>query len=495
MARSRTLKDPLPPGEREGPDAKRRAGEGEVRAGARTRRAPAQAVPGGKEKLTVAILGRPNVGKSTLFNRLAGRRLALVDDTPGVTRDRREAEARLGDLRFRIIDTAGLEEAAPGDLAERMRAQTERALALADVALLMIDARAGITPLDRHFAEWLRRFGKPVIVVANKTEGRAFAAAHEAFALGLGDPVAISAEHGQGLDALFQALAPLADRKAASEPARAAAAEKPLQLAIVGRPNVGKSTLVNRLLGEERMLTGAEPGITRDAIANLWRYRGRAIRLIDTAGMRRKANVEAKLEKLSVGDALRAIRFAEVVVLVIDATQAFERQDLAIARLVADEGRALVLAINKWDLVEDKRSALAYLKQALESTLPQLAGIGMVPLSALSGAGVPRLMPAVLAAEEAWNTRIPTPRLNRFLAEAQERHPPPLVAGRRLRLRYATQVNVRPPTFALFASKPGELPETYRHYLTNLLRKTFDLPGVPIRMMLRKGKNPYAEVE
>jgi GTP-binding protein len=443
---------------------------------------------------TVAILGRPNVGKSTLFNRLAGRRLALVDDTPGVTRDRREAEARLGDLRFRIIDTAGLEDAAPGELAHRMREQTERALGLADVALLLVDARAGITPLDRHFAEWLRRHGKPVILAANKTEGRAFAAAHEAFALGLGDPIALSAEHGEGLDALFQALAPLADRAAAAEPEReAAAAEKPLQLAIVGRPNVGKSTLVNRLLGEERMLTGAEPGITRDAIANLWRWQGRAIRLIDTAGLRRKANIEAKLEKLSVADALRAVRFAEVVVLVVDATQALERQDLAIARLVADEGRALVLAVNKWDLVEDKRSALAYLKHALESSLPQLSGIGTVTLSALSGAGVQRLMPAVLAAEEAWNRRIPTPRLNRFLATAQERHPPPLVAGRRLKIRYAAQVNIRPPTFALFASKPGDLPDAYRRYLVNLMREDFDLPGVPIRMMLRKGKNPFAD--
>jgi GTPase len=446
--------------------------------------------------LTVAILGRPNVGKSTLFNRLAGRRLALVDDTPGVTRDRREAEARLGDLRFRIIDTAGLEDAAPGELVARMQMQTAHALADADVALFLVDARAGITPLDRHFADWLRRSGKSVIVAANKAEGSAFAAAHEAFALGLGDPVAISAEHGEGLDDLFRALAPYADR--AAEPAAEAAEAsegRPLQLAIVGRPNVGKSTLVNRLLGEERMLTGAEPGITRDAIANEWRWHGRAIRLIDTAGLRRKAKIEAKLEKLSVADTLRAIRFAEIVVLVVDATQALERQDLAIARLVADEGRALVLAVNKWDLVADKSAALAQIKDALEFSLPQLAGIGAVTLSALSGTGVQRLMPAVLAAEQAWNRRIPTPRLNRFLAEAQERHPPPLVSGRRLKLRYAAQVNIRPPTFALFATKPGELPETYRRYLTNLLRETFDLPGVPIRMMLRKGKNPYVEAK
>ncbi len=443
---------------------------------------------------TVAILGRPNVGKSTLFNRLAGKRLALVDDTPGVTRDRREAEGRLGDLRFRLIDTAGLEEAAPGELAARMRAQTERALAEADVALLLIDARAGVMPFDRHFANWLRRSGKPVILVANKAEGAAFAASLEAFDLGLGDPVPISAEHGEGLNALFQALAPLADA-AEREPARASGEERALKLAIVGRPNVGKSTLVNRLLGEDRMLTGPEPGITRDAIALPWLWHGRRIELCDTAGLRRRPKVEEKLEKLAVGDTLRTIRFAEVVVLVVDATQGLERQDLTIARLVADEGRALVLAVNKWDLVKDKKAALAHFKETIEHSLPQLAGLSAVTVSALEGKGLERLMQAAVAADAAWNRRIPTPRLNRFLAAVQERNPPPLVSGRRLRLRYATQVNVRPPTFALFASKPGELPEAYRRYLTNLLRETFDLPGVPIRMMLRKGKNPYADDE
>ena len=441
--------------------------------------------------LTVAILGRPNVGKSTLFNRLAGRRLALVDDTPGLTRDRREAEGRLGDLRFRMIDTAGLEDAAPGDLAARMQEQTHRALAAADVALLVVDTRAGVTALDRHFANWLRRAGKPVILVANKAEGAAFSGAFEAFDLGLGDPVPISAEHGEGLNALFAALTPLADA-AARDPAQERE-ERALKLAIVGRPNVGKSTLVNRLLGEERMLTGPEPGTTRDAIALPWQWRGRRIELCDTAGLRRRPKVEEKLEKLAVGDALRAIRFAEVVVLVVDATQALERQDLTIARLVADEGRAMVLAVNKWDLVRDKKAALALIKEGLETSLPQLAGLSAVTVSALEGKGLDRLMQSVLAAEAAWNRRIPTPRLNRFLAEAQERNPPPLVSGRRLRLRYATQVNVRPPTFALFASKPGELPDSYRRYLTNLLREAFDLPGVPIRMMLRKGRNPYAE--
>jgi GTPase len=445
--------------------------------------------------LTVAIIGRPNVGKSTLFNRLAGKRLALVDDTPGVTRDRREADASLADLRFRIVDTAGLEDGETNALAARMRAQTELALAAADVALFLVDARTGITPLDRHFADWLRRSPTPVILVANKAEGRdGGAGALEAFALGLGTPVAISAEHGEGLDALYDVLAPFVDRD--PDAAAAAAPEAPpLRLAVVGRPNVGKSTLVNRLIGEERLLAGPEAGITRDAIAVAWHWRGRRVRLVDTAGLRRRARVEEKLEKLSVADTLHAIRFAEVVVLVLDATQLLERQDLSIARLVADEGRALVLAVNKWDLVEDKHAARAKLDEGIAASLPQLAGLGYVALSAATGVGLPKLMPAVVAAAAAWNHRIPTPQLNRFLAEAGRRHPPPLVAGRPLRLRYMTQVNIRPPTFALFASKPGELPESYRRYLVNLLRQTFDLPGVPIRMMLRKGENPYAARE
>ena len=451
-----------------------------------------RAAPGRAAPFTVAILGRPNVGKSTLFNRLAGRRLALVDDTPGVTRDRRGAEASLGDLRFRVIDTAGLEETEAGSLAERMRVQTERALADADVALFLVDAREGLTPLDRHFADWLRRSAKPVLLVANKAEGAAGAAgASEAHALGLGTPLPISAEHNEGLADLYDALAPYADAAAAE--AAPETRNRALQIAVIGRPNVGKSTLVNRLVGADRMLTGPEPGITRDAIAIEWQWHGRAVRLIDTAGLRRRPKVEGKLEKLSVADTLRAIRFAEVVVLVVDATQLLERQDLALAKLVAEEGRALVLAVNKWDLVEDKRAALATLRDKLEYSLPQLAGLGSVTLSAITGAGVARLLPAVLAAEAAWNKHIPTSALNRLLAEAQERHPPPLVAGRRLRLRYMTQANTRPPTFALFASKPGELPESWRRYLTNLLRQTFDLPGVPIRVMLRKGKNPYAE--
>jgi GTPase len=441
--------------------------------------------------LTVAIIGRPNVGKSTLFNRLVGQRLALVDDTPGVTRDRREGEAALGDLRFRVIDTAGLEDAERGSLGARMQDQTGRALADADVALFLIDARAGITPLDRHFADRLRCGKTPVLLVANKAEGRASASGiYEAFALGLGEPIAVSAEHGEGMAELYAALAPFADK---SEPAPAAERERPLQLAVIGRPNVGKSTLINKLLGEERVLTGPEAGITRDAIATLWHWRGRAVRLIDTAGLRRRSKVEEKLEKLSVADTLRAIRFAEVVVLVIDATQGIEKQDLTIAEMVEEEGRALVLAVNKWDLVEDKQAASRRLKDRLQASLPQLQGLRYVTLSALSGAGIAKLMPAVVETHEAWNRRIPTPRLNRWLARVQDRHPPPLVAGRRLKLRYMAQANIRPPTFALFASKPGNLPEAYRRYLINLLREDFDLPGVPIRMMLRKGTNPFAD--
>jgi GTP-binding protein len=453
--------------------------------------------------LTVAIIGRPNVGKSTLFNRLAGRRLALVDDTPGVTRDRREADATLGDLAFRIVDTAGLEDADKGTLSARMQAQTEQALALADVALFLIDSRTGVMPLDQHFADLLRRSGRPVVLVANKAEGRAGeAGALEAFSLGLGSPVAISAEHGEGLADLHAALAPFVDRAATEAPSDEApdlaaeeAAEKPLQLAVVGRPNVGKSTLVNRLLGEDRLLTGPEAGITRDAISIDWEWQGRAIRLIDTAGLRRKPKVEEKLEKLSVADTLRAVRFAEVVVLVIDATMPLERQDLTIARLVENEGRAMVLAVNKWDLVENRNAALALIRERLEVSLPQLQGVRIVTLSAETGGSVDKLLPAVLAVHEIWNRRVATPQLNRWLQEVQERHPPPLVDGRRLRLRYMTQANIRPPTFALFASKPGDLPDSYRRYLVNMLRDSFDLPGVPIRLMLRKGKNPYAKDE
>jgi GTPase len=438
----------------------------------------------------VAIIGRPNVGKSTLFNRLAGRKLALVHDTPGVTRDRREAQAALGDLRFELIDTAGLDEGAQGSLAARTRAQTEKALEDADLVLFLVDARAGVMPLDRDFARVLRRLKKPIILLANKSE-RGAPPLDEFFALGLGAPVGISAEHGEGLAELYAALAPLLDEEAEAD--EAPASERPLRLAIIGRPNVGKSTLVNRLLGQERMLTGPEAGITRDAIAIAWQWHGRTISLVDTAGLRRRPKVAEKLEQLAVADARDTIRFAEVCALVVDATQLLEKQDLTIARDVAEEGRALVLAVNKWDLVEDKRAKLKELEEKLETSLPQLAGLKAVTVSAKTGAGIEKLMPAVFDAFGAWNRRVPTPQLNRWLAEAQARNPPPLVSGRRLRLRFMTQANIRPPTFALFASKPGDLPDSYRRYLVNLLRESFDLPGVPIRVMLRKGRNPYEE--
>jgi GTP-binding protein len=443
---------------------------------------------------TVAIIGRPNVGKSTLFNRLVGRQMALVDDLPGVTRDRREGQGHIADLTFRLIDTAGLEEAAPDTLAGRMRAQTARSLDEADVALLVLDAREGLTPADRHFARWLRRAGKPVVLVANKAEkSGALAELAESYALGLGDPVPLSARHGEGLGELYERLLPFAPpAEAGPEPEPPAAEDRPLQLAIVGRPNVGKSTLVNRLLGEDRVLTGPEPGITRDAISIDWAWNGRPVRLVDTAGMRRRARIEERLERLSVADTRRAVRFAGTVVLVVDAQQALERQDLTIANLVAEEGRALVLAVNKWDLVRDRSRALARLREQLEESLPQLKGLALVPVSGLTGSGLDALMQAVFAADAVWNKRVPTPVLNRWLAAIQEHHPPPVAAGRRLRLRYMTQANTRPPTFALFASKPGELPEAYRRYLVNALRQDFDLPGTRIRLMLRKGANPYA---
>ena len=440
---------------------------------------------------TAAIVGRPNVGKSTLFNRLVGRPFALVDDTPGVTRDRRDGEGHVADLWFRVIDTAGLEEAAPETLVGRMQAQTERSLAAADVALLVIDARVGVTEADRHFARQLRRAGKPVVLVANKAEGRAgLGGVSEAYALGLGDPVALSARHGEGLAELYERLLPFAGETGGARPEPAA--EAPLRLAIVGRPNVGKSTLVNRLVGEERMLTGPEPGITRDAIAVDWRWQGRPVRIFDTAGMRRRAHVGGRLERLSVADTRRAIRYAEIVVLVLDGTEPLERQDLTIANLVAEEGRAIVLAVNKWDRVAEPKASLARLRERLAVSLPQLAGVAAVPISALTGSGLAALMKAVFAAAMVWNRRVPTGALNRWLAVIQARHPPPIVGAQRLRLRYITQVNTRPPTFALFASKPGELPESYRRYLVSALRADFALPGTPIRMMLRKGENPYA---
>jgi GTPase len=447
---------------------------------------------------TVVIAGRPNVGKSTLFNRLAGKRLALVHDLPGVTRDWREAEADFSDLSFRLIDTAGLEEAAPESLAARMSKQTEGAIGRADLVLFVIDARAGITPADQHFARILRASGKPVVLVANKSEGRASDSGYfEAYTLGFGEPIAVSAEHGLGMsdvyDAIRAAMPPAEDTGVAegAEEATEGGEEKPLHIAIIGQPNAGKSTLVNRLLGEERMLTSTEAGTTRDAIAVDWSWRGRKIRLADTAGIRRKAKVVEKLEQISVGDALKVIRFAEVVVLMMDATEPFEKQDLQLASLIADEGRALVLALNKWDRVSDKESRLKTLKLDLEETLTQVRGVPMVPISALSGDGLDRLMQAVLDVYATWNKRLPTAALNRWLLAMTEKHPPPAVSGRRIKLKYLSQSKTRPPTFYLSCSRPEALPDAYRRYIVNGLREDFGLAGVPIRLMVRSGANPF----
>lgn len=447
--------------------------------------------------LTVAIVGRPNVGKSTLFNRLVGRKIALVDDLPGVTRDWREGEGRLGDLDLRIIDTAGLEDASGEILEARMLAQTRSALAQADVALLVVDARAGVTPMDEYFARELRSSQIPIILAANKAEGRAGSAGLiEAYSLGLGEPLAISAEHGEGLTDLFDALAPLADaqpKDTAPRPTTDTDGEHGIpQLAIVGRPNVGKSTLVNQLVGAERVLTGPEAGITRDSIAVDWEYKGRPIRLIDTAGLRRRAKVTGRLERLSAADSYQAIQYAQLVVLVLDAETLLEKQDLTIARQVAEEGRVLIIAVNKWDLVKNKREVLDDLHYRLEKTLPQLKGIPVVTLSAKTGQGINKLLPEVLKLYDIWNKHVGTGALNRWLEEMTERHPPPVVRGRRLRMRYMTQAKSRPPTFVLFATRADTIPDSYQRYLVNGIRDAFDLPGVPIRLFLRKGNNPYA---
>jgi len=445
---------------------------------------------------TIAIVGRPNVGKSTLFNRLVGKRLALVDDRPGVTRDRREGSARLGDLAFTVIDTAGFEEARPETLPGRMRAQTDAAIAQGDAILFLVDARAGITPLDRAFAELLRRSDKPIILVANKSEGAAGeAGALEAYALGLGDPVAVSAEHGEGLGELYDALrTALPEQTAEPDGGMDIPAETthPIRVAVVGRPNSGKSTLINRLLGEERLLTGPEAGITRDAIAVVLDWQGQAFRVYDTAGLRRRSRVQEKLEKLSVADALGAVRFAEVVVLLMDAEIPFEEQDLRIADLVEREGRALVLGMSKWDLMTRPPSATKLTEQA-DHWLPQVKGLPIVAVSGLTGQGLDRLMRAVVHAHAVWNRRIPTNALNRWLAEALASHPPPAVAGRRLKLNYLTQAKTRPPTFVLFCTRADAVPDDYRRYLVNGLREAFDLPGTPIRLILREKENPYAD--
>jgi GTP-binding protein len=516
---------------------------------------------------TVAIVGRANVGKSTLFNRLAGRRLALVDDTPGLTRDRREADARLAGQRFRIVDTAGFEAGGADTLTARMRAQTETALLGADIVFFVVDARAGVTPLDVELADLVRRSGKPVVLIANKAEGRqGEVASLEAYKLGLGDPVTLSAEHGEGIGELrealaeaidaLEALATRDDAQAAPSPAtppaglpaappavsdeegadvgagdvgasdvgatdvgasEASAAPgsavispgepdegeddggdsaddpaRPIKVAVIGRPNVGKSTLVNRLLGEERLLTGPEAGVTRDAITVDWSYNDRNFRLVDTAGLRRKAKVVEKLEKLATGDAIRALKFAEIVIAVFDATQPFEKQDLQLVDLAEREGRGLVIALDKWDLVSERDRALGQMREAAERLLPQIAGVRVVPVSGLTGYGLDRLMAAVIDAHAGWSARVPTGRLNRWLEAALARHPPPAPGGRRLKIRYVTQVKTRPPTFAAFCSRPEELPAAYQRYLVNSLRETFELSGVPIRLLLRKPDNPYA---
>ena len=465
---------------------------------------------------TVAIVGRPNVGKSTLFNRLVGKKLALVDDTPGVTRDRRPGEAKLVDLRFRIIDTAGLEEAGPDTLEGRMRAQTEAAIDEADLSLFVVDAKYGLTPVDQSLAEMLRRRGKPVVLVANKSEAKGSDGGfYDAYTLGLGEPVPISAEHGQGMidlrDAIVEAIG---EERAFPEPEDVAETDvvlpqgdaegdedgeaepeydesKPLRVAIVGRPNAGKSTLINRFLGEDRLLTGPEAGITRDSISVEWDWRGRTIKMFDTAGMRRKARVQEKLEKLSVADTLRAVRFAETVVIVFDATIPFEKQDLQIVDFVLREGRAAVLAFNKWDLVEDPQAVLADLREKTERLLPQARGIRAVPISGQTGYGLDKLMQNIVDTDKVWNKRISTAKLNRWLDAVTTQHPPPAVSGRRLKLKYMTQVKARPPAFMISCTRPDALPESYVRYLSNGLRTDFQMPGVPIRIHFKAGENPF----
>lgn len=446
---------------------------------------------------TVAIVGRPNVGKSTLFNRLTGTRRAIVDDTPGVTRDRREAKANLGPLEFTVFDTAGLEEAAKETLQGRMTEQSKQAIRDADVALMLIDGRAGLTPMDKHFAKLIRSMKKPVVLAVNKVEGKkgqdAVAEAHQ---LGLGDPIPISAEHGDGMNDLYDALAPFERDEALGtrdekDDSSLVPQSSALRLAIIGRPNVGKSTLVNAILGEERMLTGPEAGITRDSVMVEHEFGNTKILLSDTAGMRKKSNVDGNIESQAVADSIASIRHAEVAVLVLDAEQPLEKQDNAIAALVEQEGRAIVIAVNKWDLVEDEKAFMKAFRQRLDYVLPQVGGVAVVPISAKDNTNIGKLLKECVRAHRVWNKKFSTGELNRWLEKALEKHTPPLINGRRLKIRYMTQKTSRPPTFILF-SNLSEMPDHYSRYLVNAMREWFDLPGTPIRFKLRTGKNPYA---
>lgn len=440
----------------------------------------------------IAIIGRPNVGKSTLFNRLVGKKLALVDDRPGVTRDRREGDAHLFGLDFRVIDTAGYEDEDPKSLPGRMRQQTERAIEDADAALFLFDARAGLTPLDEEIARWLRGTETPVILVGNKAEGNAGEAGlYESYSLGLGDPVGLSAEHGEGLAELFSVLQPHVERDMAGEDEADAEENGPLKLAIVGRPNAGKSTLINKMLDEDRLITGPEAGITRDSIAVPWEWQGRPVELIDTAGMRKRAKVNDKLEKLSVADGLRAVDFAEVVVLLLDATKGLELQDLKIADHVIQEGRAIVVAINKWDVAADKKALFEGIETALGEGLAQVRGVPLVSISAETGKGIDHLMETAFATRESWSRRVSTGELNRWFRDALERNPPPAPKGRRIKLRYITQTRTRPPSFVLFGTRVDQLPMSYQRYLLNGIRNELGFGAVPVRLTMRAPKNPY----
>lgn len=455
---------------------------------------------------TIAIIGRPNVGKSTLFNRLVGQKLALVDDQPGVTRDRREGDGRLGDLEFTLIDTAGLDEGPKGSLTARMQEQTETAIALADALMFVIDARAGLTPNDRAFADFARRANKPVVLVANKSEGKAGeAGAMESYALGLGDPIPISAEHGEGLSDLYDALRVLMPEPVDTDDEDGdpdafenvdgddeTLSTRPIRVAVLGRPNAGKSTLINHLLGEERLLTSSEAGTTRDSIAVDVTWQGREFRVFDTAGLRRRSRIEDKLEKLSVSDALRAVRFAEVVVLMMDSQNKFEEQDLRLADLIEREGRAIVIAVNKWDLMDRAPSQIAKLREDADHLLPQVKGMPVVAVSGMMGEGIDRLMTAIQDAYAVWNRRASTASLNRWFEQAVDNNPPPAVSGRRLKLNYITQTKARPPSFVVFCSRADAVPESYLRYLVNSLRGFFELPGTPIRITLREKANPFA---